>query len=71
MVSFIFISNVESPNTQKYLQMSIQDLCSSLKQEDPVEIKAVLEAILYRLFPEVLSDGEKKNVVFLYLVYYS
>ena len=71
MVSFIWISDLESPNTQKYLQMSIQDLCSSLKQEDPLEIKAVLEAILYRLFPEVLSDGEKKNVVFVYRVYYS
>ena len=42
--------------------MSIQDLCSSLNQEDPVEIQAILEVIVTRLVSEVYSIEEKKNV---------
>ena len=53
---------VESPNTSTYLLMSIQDLCSSLNQEDPVEIQAILEVIVTRLVSEVYSIEEKKNV---------
>ena len=45
--------------------MTIQELCACLKQEDPLEIKCVLEVILYKLFPEILSDGEKNNVTIL------
>ena len=56
---------VESLAIQKYLQMTIQELCACLKQEDPLEIKSVLEVILYKLFPEILSDGEKSNVAML------
>lgn len=52
----------ESPNTSTYLLMSIQDLCSSLNQEDPVEIQAILEVIVTRLVSEVYSVEEKKNV---------
>ena len=63
--SLVPILILESLNIQKYLQMTIQELCSCLKQEDPLEIKSVLEVILYKLFPEILSDGEKSNVAIL------
>ena len=40
----------------------MQELCAELNQEDPIEIKAIMEVILTKLMHEVLSDGEKKNV---------
>lgn len=42
--------------------MSMQDLCSALNQDNPVEIQAIMEVIVERLLPEVYSSGEKKNV---------
>mgnify|MGYP006975353522 FL=1 len=44
--------------------MSMQDLCSALNQDNPVEIQAIMEVIVKRLLPEV-SSGEKKNVTWI------
>ena len=43
----------------------MQELCSALNQEDATEIKAILEVIIVKLMPEVISKGEKKNVCLL------
>lgn len=45
--------------------MTKQELCSALNQEDAEEIKAVLEVMLSKLLPEVMSNDEKKNVCLL------
>ena len=45
--------------------MSMQELCSALNQEDAKEIKAILEVIITKLVPEVMSSHEKKNVLFV------
>lgn len=45
--------------------MSMQELCSALNQEDAIEIKAILEVIITKLLPEVMSTHEKKNVSFV------
>ena len=45
-----------------YMQMTMQELCSALNQEDANEIKTVLEVILNKLLPEIESKNEKKNV---------
>lgn len=57
--------SLESPNTGSYFQMTMQELCSALNQEDAKEIKAVLEVMLSKLLPEVMSNDEKKNVCLL------
>lgn len=63
--SYNFNSRLESSNTSKYLLMSMQDLCSALNQDNPVEIQAIMEVIVKRLLPEVYSSGEKKNVTWI------
>lgn len=60
----LWSSQLESTETNRYIQLSIQDLCAELNQEDAVEIQAILEVILSRLLLEVTSTSEKKNVCF-------
>ena len=47
--------------------MTMQELCAELNQEDPIEIKAIMEVILTKLMHEVLSDGEKKNLSLIHI----
>ena len=47
--------------------MSMQELCSALNQEDAIEIKAILEVIITKLLPEVMSTHEKKNLTYIFL----
>lgn len=42
--------------------MTMQDLCAELNQDDPTEIKAIMEIMLSKLMHEVLSGSDKKNV---------
>ena len=42
--------------------MTMQELCSALNQENAEEIKAILEVMVTKLLPEVMSKDEKKNV---------
>lgn len=51
-----------SERTPAYLQMTMQDLCAELNQDDPTEIKAIMEIMLSKLMHEVLSGSDKKNV---------
>lgn len=60
----LFLLWIESPNTSSYVQMTMQELCSALNQENAREIKAILEVMLTKLLPEVMSKDEKKNVQF-------
>ena len=57
-----FHSSLVSERTPAYLQMTMQDLCAELNQDDPTEIKAIMEIMLSKLMHEVLSGSDKKNV---------
>lgn len=57
-----FHSPLVSERTPAYLQMTMQDLCAELNQDDPTEIKAIMEIMLSKLMHEVLSGSDKKNV---------
>lgn len=53
---------VDTPTVDSYMQMTMQELCAALNQEDANEIKTILEVILNKLLPEIESKNEKKNV---------
>ena len=46
--------------------MSMQDLCLTLHQDDPKEIRAIMEVMLTKLLNELIEDKDKKNVLFLH-----
>ena len=63
---FDVLTAPESSNSSSYLLMSMQDLCLTLHQDDPKEIRAIMEVMLTKLLNELIEDKDKKNVLFLH-----